>query len=61
MKKIKDVTLIKGDLVKLKSGNGSSIVNKYQALKYASEAKMDLFVEEATSGIPLAEMRKKKK
>lgn len=58
MKKIKDVTLIKGDLVRLKSSTGNSLVNKYQALKYASEAQMDLYVEENGTEIPIAEMRK---
>ena len=58
MKKIKDVTSIKGDLVRLKSSTGSSLVNKYQALKYAAEAQMDLYVEENRGDeIPLAEMR----
>jgi hypothetical protein len=58
MKKIKDVTSIKGDLVRLKSSTGNSLVNKYQALKYASEAQMDLYVEENRGDeIPLAEMR----
>lgn len=58
MKRVKDVNTIKGDLVKLKMPNGTvSLINKFQALHYAQEASMELYVEE-TDGIPKAEMRR---
>jgi hypothetical protein len=57
MKRIKDVTALKGDLVKLKQPNGTTaLLNKFLALRYAQDASMDLYVEE-NNDVPLAEMR----
>lgn len=60
MKRVKDVTTIKGDLVKLRTGSSTSIISKFQAMRYAVEASMELYVEES-DGIPSAEMRPRPK
>jgi hypothetical protein len=61
MKRIKDVINIKGDFIRLKSADGTSmLINKFQALHHAIELSMELYVEEA-DGIPTAELRKPRK
>lgn len=61
MKYVKDADSITTELVRFKGVDGSSsIISKFQALRYAGEAGMELYVDEVGS-IPTAEMRRPRK